>query len=65
VAAISGDLLPGRSGQPEAKIDAGNIGKHIETVRISPEAKETAAILEVFRANALNWCAKFSKRSIH
>ena len=46
------------------KIDARNIGKHIKTARIPPETEETAAVLEVFRANALNRRAKFSQRSI-
>jgi hypothetical protein len=46
------------------KVDAGDVGKNIETVRITPKAKETAAVCEVFRANALERRAELGERGI-
>lgn len=46
------------------EIDAGNVGKNIEAVRITSKTKETAALREVFRANALERRAELGEGGI-
>ncbi len=46
------------------KIDAGDVGKNIDAVRIMSKTEETAAVCEILRANALAPCAELGKRGI-
>jgi hypothetical protein len=40
------------------------VGKNIEAARITSKTKESAAVHEVFRANALERCAEIGERGI-
>jgi hypothetical protein len=46
------------------EIDAGNVGKNVEALRIISETEKSASVCEVFWVNVLQRCTKLRERGI-